>query len=96
MIEDLLPLCYGRLHMTTKQIEDSCICEIDAYAEGWLQRHYDLEDLFIAYGALPTYQVKMGNKSPTFESMTRGRKLQKKNSLDKESVEYLRWLASEE
>ena len=96
MIEELLPLCYGRLKMTTEQIESSCICEIDMYAEGWLQRYYDESDLFILYGALPTYQVKLGKRSPTYDSMTRGRKLLQPNSLDGESIEYLRWLASEE
>lgn len=96
MIDELIPLCYGRLNMTTQQIEDSCICEINAYADGWLQRHCDIEDLFILYGALPTYQVKMGKKAPSYHDMTRGRKLLQSNSLDEEPLEYLKWLASEE
>lgn len=90
----MLPLCYGRLNLTTSQIEDMCICEINAMADGWRQRFYDRQDLFILYAALPTYQTQC-KKPPKYEDFVKGRPDHKDN-LDDLSIEDIKYLAEEE
>ncbi len=48
-----MPLCYGRLHLTTEQIENLCVCEVEAMLEGWKARYRDMQMLFAAYCAMP-------------------------------------------
>lgn len=67
-------MCYGRLGLTTRQIEECCICELMAMMEGWQQRHDDLEDLLIECCAMPVYQMHLGRKAPRFHDLVKRRK----------------------
>lgn len=89
-----MPLCYGRLNLTTNQIEDMCICEINAMADGWRQRFYDQQDLYILYCALPVYQTQC-KKPPKYEDFIKNRPDHKDN-LDDLSLEDIKYLAEED
>ena len=59
-------------------------------AEGWKQRFYDQQDLFIIYSALPVYQVNC-KKPPKYEDFIKNRK--EKDSLDDLSIDDIKFLA---
>lgn len=48
-----MPLCYGRLHLTTDQIENLCVCDVEAMLEGWKARYKDMQTLLAVYCAMP-------------------------------------------
>ena len=61
--------------------------------EGWLQRYYDLQDLFIIYCALPVYQMNM-KRPPNYDDFIKGR--QKASKASDFTIDELEWLASED
>lgn len=61
-METLIPLCYGRLHLTTEEMENLCVCEVEAMLEGWKVRYKDLQTLFAAYCAMPV--INAFSKTP--------------------------------
>lgn len=88
-----MPACYGRLKMRTREIENSCICELEAMMDGYRQRQCDLEDILLACCTIPIYQAVYGRKAPTFKELTRRR--DKRSSLAGLSREELLELAEE-
>lgn len=52
-IDDLIEICYGRLNLSTEQIENLCPCEITHMINGWERRYKDLRDLLIVFCTLP-------------------------------------------
>lgn len=69
----MLPICYGRLNMTTEQIENACICEIEMMIQGWKQRYKDQQALFVLYSAIPVYN-SFSKKKLRFEDFVREEK----------------------
>ena len=96
LVEDLLPVCYGRLNLKTSEIEELTIREINAMVDGWQQRYYDMQDLFIVFGAIPVYQTQCKNP-PKYEDFVKDRPNYKKhNDFDGFTLEELRAFAEEE
>lgn len=72
------------------------IIEINMMIDGWQQRYYDMQDMFIVYGALPVYQVNC-KKPPKYEDFIKDRPTSKKKSEFADmTLEELRLFASED
>lgn len=68
-------LALGELHLTIEQFANYTMAEIDALTEGYIRRKESLEDMFILYSALPSYQSSgFIKKVPTYKDLTKYRK----------------------
>jgi hypothetical protein len=74
LLEDLEILALGELNLTPEEFGAYTIGELEAMLDGWQRRRYQLEDLFIIYSALPTYQGAYGRKAPSYRKLTRHRR----------------------
>lgn len=86
----MLPICYGRLNMTTEQIENACLCEIEMMIQGWKQRYKDLQALFVLYSAIPIHN-SFSKKKARFEDFVKEEK--ELDDFSDLSIEEMRQLA---
>lgn len=84
-------IALGELRMSVEEFANATIGEITALVEGYQRRYDRLEDLFILWAALPTYQTQLGKKAPTYKKLTSHRtRSQKIASIDEETQKYWR------
>lgn len=79
--------------MKTEEIENLTIVEINAMIDGWTQRYYDAQDLFIMFSAMPVYNVNC-RKPPKYEDFVKNR--DKKTGFEDMSYEELLAFASDD
>lgn len=83
-------MALGELNLTPEQFGDYTIAELEAMLDGWRRRYERLEDLFIAYVAMPVYQGAYGKKAPTYKQLTRHRQSTRRVQ-DIEEAELEQW-----
>lgn len=75
--------------MSVNEFGEATVREIEALTVGYQRRRDAMEDMFIIYSALPTYQSAYGKKAPTYQKMTEHRRHNKSISgIDDKTVEY--------
>ena len=60
--------------MSVEQFASATVKEITALTDGYMRRREALEDMFILYSALPTYQGHFGKKAPSYKKLTAHRR----------------------
>lgn len=63
-------IALGELNLSIEQFANSTVGELEALVAGYQRRQEAQEDLFILWSALPTYQVQLGKKAPTYKKLT--------------------------
>lgn len=82
--------------MSVDEFGEATVGEIEALTVGYQRRRENLEDLFIIYSALPTYQGAYGKKAPTYKKLTEHRRHNRVTAdIDNETVEYWRKVLEE-
>lgn len=76
MLEELEPIALGELRLTIVQFGECTVGQINALTRAYIRRRDALEDMFIVYSALPTYQTQL-KKPPTYEKLTAHRRTRK-------------------
>lgn len=75
-------MALGELELTIEQFGEYTIGQINALMTGYMRRRDALEDLFIVYSALPTYQSQLGRKAPSYRRLTAHRR--RRNSFNRQ------------
>lgn len=73
LLESLEPIALGELNLTVEQFGNYTVKEITALVDGYIRRREKLEDLFVVYCALPTYQGAFGKHAPSYRKLTEHR-----------------------
>lgn len=84
------PIALGELGLTIEQFGSYTVGQITALTAGYSRRRDMLEDMFIVYSALPTYQTQLGKKAPSYQKLTAHRKKRQKAVGDIQDVDFWR------